>query len=73
MQIDFGEVEVGDEMGFLGPAALAGLTGRIHHSQSTLRHFLDRRVTLTSACFVSSGRSIAEIEMFIERWRYRLP
>lgn len=67
MQIDFGEVEVGDEMGFLGPAALASLTARIHHSQSTLCHSLDRRVTLTSACFVSSGRSIAESETFIER------
>ena len=64
MQIDLGEVEVGDEMGFGGPAALASLTGRIHHSLSTLCHSLDLRV---------SARSIAENETFIERWRRRLP
>lgn len=36
MQIDFGEVKVGDEMGFGGPAALASFTSGIYHSQSAL-------------------------------------
>ena len=64
MQIDFGEFEVGDEMGFWGPAALASFTGRIHHSQSTLCRSLAFRV---------SGRSIAENRTFIEQGRHRLP
>jgi hypothetical protein len=75
MQIDPRKAQIRDEMVFSRPAALAGFTGGIHRNRLALRHSLDLHVTLTStsAYFVSSVRSIAEIETFIERCRRRLP
>jgi len=75
MQIGPREAQIRDEMVFSWPNALAGLTGGIHRNRLALRHSLDLHVTLTStsAYFVSSARSIAEIETFIERRRRRLP
>jgi len=38
VQIDLGEAEVGDEMVFLRPDALAGLAGGVAHGWLALRH-----------------------------------